>query len=81
MWRDTKILLIDDDCDRRRDMTVILNFLSEDHLACASDDWRRAVEGLESSGSILGVLVGQIDSKGGRPSCSSSWGSGTNNCR
>jgi len=65
MWRDTKILLIDDDCDRRRDMTVILNFLSEDHLACASDDWRRAVEGLESSGSILGVLVGQIDSKGG----------------
>lgn len=46
-------------------MTVILNFLSEDHLACASDDWRRAVEGLESSGSILGVLVGQIDSKGG----------------
>ncbi|MBU0810828.1 MAG: hypothetical protein KKC33_08550, partial [Gammaproteobacteria bacterium] len=27
MWRETKILLIDDDQDRRRDLTVILNFL------------------------------------------------------
>ena len=38
MWRETKILLIDDDQDRRRDLTVILNFLSEDHLSCASTD-------------------------------------------
>ncbi|MBU1301181.1 MAG: hypothetical protein KKC89_01755, partial [Gammaproteobacteria bacterium] len=42
MWRETKILLIDDDQDRRRDLTVILNFLSEDHLSCASSEWQAA---------------------------------------
>ncbi len=64
MWRDTKILLIDDDRDRCRDLTVILNFLSEDHLACSSHDWRDAVEGLESR-SVIGVLLGEVTSKGG----------------
>ena len=29
MWRETKILLIDDDSVRRRDLAVILNFLGE----------------------------------------------------
>ncbi|KGK83716.1 MULTISPECIES: sigma-54 dependent transcriptional regulator [unclassified Pseudomonas] len=64
MWRDTKILLIDDDRDRCRDLTVILNFLSEDHLACSSHDWRDAVGGLESR-SVIGVLLGEVTSKGG----------------
>ncbi|MDG6403578.1 hypothetical protein QCD79_26525, partial [Pseudomonas quasicaspiana] len=27
MWREIKILLIDDDSQRRRDLAVILNFL------------------------------------------------------
>ena len=27
MWRETKILLIDDDSARRRDLAVVLNFL------------------------------------------------------
>jgi sigma-54 specific flagellar transcriptional regulator A len=29
MWREIKILLIDDDSQRRRDMAVILNFLGD----------------------------------------------------
>lgn len=32
MWRETKILLIDDDSVRRRDLAVILNFLGEENL-------------------------------------------------
>ncbi|TXI29892.1 MAG: hypothetical protein E6Q69_14045, partial [Aquipseudomonas alcaligenes] len=33
MWRETKILLIDDNAERRRDLAVILGFLGEDHIA------------------------------------------------
>ncbi|MEZ3135027.1 sigma-54 dependent transcriptional regulator [Stutzerimonas kunmingensis] len=65
MWRETKILLIDDDHDRRRDLAVILNFLSEDHLACSSSEWQEAVARLESSRVVNGVMLGDVSSKGG----------------
>ncbi|MFP5340574.1 MAG: sigma-54 dependent transcriptional regulator, partial [Gammaproteobacteria bacterium] len=64
-WRETKILLIDDDRDRRRDLAVILNFLSEDHLACSSSEWQDAVAGLESSRAVIGVLLGDVSARGG----------------
>ena len=64
MWRETKILLIDDDHERRRDVTVILNFLGEDHLACSSQNWREAVDALPSSRDVLTVLLGEVQSKG-----------------
>ncbi|MBS68117.1 MAG: sigma-54-dependent Fis family transcriptional regulator [Pseudomonas sp.] len=65
MWRETKILLIDDDHDRRRNLAVILNFLSEDHLACSSSEWQEAVASLESSRVVNGVMLGDVSSKGG----------------
>src|SRR5690606_27608350 len=65
MWRETKILLIDDNHERRRDLTVILSFLSEDHEACSSSEWRGVVDSFESSRSVLGVLLGEVKSKGG----------------
>jgi sigma-54 specific flagellar transcriptional regulator A len=65
MWRATKLLLIDDNSERRLQMTVILNFLGEEHLACDSADWREAVVGLESSREVLSVLFGDVSAKGG----------------
>ncbi len=65
MWRETKILLIDDDSERRRDLAVILNFLGEEHLACPSSEWRQAVETLESSRNVHSLMLGQVNSKGG----------------
>lgn len=65
MWRETKILLIDDDSERRRDLTVILNFLGEDHLACGSHDWQEAVAPLASGREVLSVLLGDVQAKGG----------------
>ena len=65
MWRETKILLIDDNSERRRDLAVILNFLGEDHLVCTSQTWREAVAGLASSRDVLSVLLGDVESKGG----------------
>ena len=65
MWRETKILLIDDNAERRRDLAVILAFLGEEHVACASKDWRDAVAPLKSSRVVLSVLVGGVQTKGG----------------
>ncbi|BCD87814.1 transcriptional regulator FleQ [Pseudomonas solani] len=65
MWRETKILLIDDNSDRRRDLAVILNFLGEEHLACASRDWRDAVGALSATRDVLCILLGDVESKGG----------------
>ncbi|MBB2495891.1 sigma-54 dependent transcriptional regulator [Aquipseudomonas ullengensis] len=65
MWRETKILLIDDNTERRRDLAVILSFLGEDHLSCGSTDWREAVARLESSREVLNVLLGDVQAKGG----------------
>lgn len=65
MWRDTKILLIDDDRDRRRDMSVILDFLDEQYLACTSAEWREQVESLVSSQALLCVLLGAVEAQGG----------------
>ncbi|HLD68021.1 MAG TPA: sigma-54 dependent transcriptional regulator [Pseudomonas sp.] len=65
MWRETKLLLIDDNSERRRDLAVILNFLGEEHIACGSHDWREAVASLASSREILNVLLGEVSAKGG----------------
>jgi len=65
MWRETKILLIDDDSVRRRDLAVILNFLGEENLASPSLDWEQAVSALSSSREVLCVLVGDVSIAGG----------------
>ncbi|MBM7059564.1 sigma-54-dependent Fis family transcriptional regulator [Pseudomonas sp. UL073] len=65
MWRETKILLIDDNSERRRDLAVILNFLGEEHIACDCRDWRSAVQDFSSSREVLSVLLGDVDAKGG----------------
>ena len=65
MWRETKILLIDDNSERRRDLTVILNFLGEEHLACDSQSWQQSVAELASSREVLSVLLGEVRTKGG----------------
>src|SRR3989344_5409237 len=64
MWRETKILLIDDDSVRRRDLAVILNFLGEENLPCGSHDWQQAVVSLSSSREVICVLIGTVNAPG-----------------
>lgn len=64
MWRETKILLIDDDSVRRRDLAVILNFLGEENLPCGSHDWKQAVSSLSSSREVICVLIGTVNAPG-----------------
>ena len=65
MWRETKILLIDDDAERRHRMGIILGFLGEEHVACTSGEWRESVDSLGSSREALCVLLGDVRSRGG----------------
>lgn len=65
MWRETKILLIDDDAARRHDLGVILNFLGEEHLAASSQQWPSLLDGLADWRTLSVALVGQVDGKGG----------------
>ena len=65
MWRETKILLIDDDSVRRRDLAVILSFLGEENLTSPSHEWEQAVSALASSREVLCVLIGTVSAVGG----------------
>ena len=60
MWRETKILLIHDQAEQRKEFANILTFLDENHLACESAHWRTAVAELASSRGVLCVLLGGI---------------------
>ena len=64
MWRENKILLIDDDGERRRDLAVILNFLGEDHLVCHSDALASVTTSLQRD-AVSSVILGQVDAPGG----------------
>ena len=63
MWREIKVLLVDDDAQRRHDMKVILDFLGEEAIVAQTTDWRREVEGkIEDSTEISAVLLGDSNS-------------------
>ena len=63
MWREIKVLLIDDDQQRRHDLKVILDFLGEEAIVAGPADWRREVEGqVEDSTEISAVLLGDSHS-------------------
>ena len=54
MYREIRILLIDDDETRRHDLKVILDFVGEETVACSSSSWKEAVpEGESDSFSCL----------------------------
>ena len=63
MWREIKVLLVDDDAQRRHDLKVILDFLGEEAIVAQTTDWRREVEGkIEDSTEISAVLLGDSSS-------------------
>ncbi|CBL46746.1 Flagellar regulatory protein [gamma proteobacterium HdN1] len=62
MWREIKILLIDDEEQRRHDLRVILDFIGENTFATTSDSWRKAVEG-EDPEEFCCVLIGALKAK------------------
>ncbi|MEN9464948.1 MAG: hypothetical protein RL217_1129 [Pseudomonadota bacterium] len=59
MWRNIKVLLIDDDEQRRHDMKVILDFLGEEAIVAGSQTWQKEVSATVADPvDIMGVLLG-----------------------
>ncbi len=59
MWREIKLLVVDDDDQRRRDIKVILDFLGEVNVTLGSDNWQeQAVAELGGSDELVAVVVG-----------------------
>ncbi|GGX50656.1 sigma-54 dependent transcriptional regulator [Saccharospirillum salsuginis] len=62
MWREIKLLLIEDDEQRRREFKVILDFLGEVSVNLSSTDWRsQAEQEVESPGELVAVLIGNTE--------------------
>src|SRR5690606_8899222 len=60
MWRNNKVLVIDDDVERRRDLKILLEFLGEVTLTSSSSDWQEVVR-LENHGeNYAAVFVGDF---------------------
>jgi sigma-54 specific flagellar transcriptional regulator A len=61
MWREIKLLLVDNDEQRRHDLRVILDFLGEDNIIVYGADWlTQAKNEIESPSEIVGVLMGDV---------------------
>lgn len=63
MWRDIKVLLIDDNDTHRHDLKVILDFLGEETLVTNTINWQKAVSDLEDPTQVSGVIIGETQSK------------------
>jgi sigma-54 specific flagellar transcriptional regulator A len=58
MWRNNKVLVIDDNPSRRHDLNVLLEFLSEPALVSASDNWLSAVADQNHGEDYVAVFIG-----------------------
>ncbi|MBV1877519.1 MAG: sigma-54 dependent transcriptional regulator [Pseudomonadales bacterium] len=59
MWRDIKVLLVEADPERQRNMEVILNFLGETVISARLPDWQETVNAqIEDTREISCVLLG-----------------------
>jgi len=58
--RETSLLLIDDNPERRRHMALILDFLGETHLTCTSDQIQATASRLLAQFELGGILLGEV---------------------
>ncbi|MBL4798535.1 MAG: sigma-54-dependent Fis family transcriptional regulator [Oleispira sp.] len=59
MWREIKVLLIDDDVQRNHDLKVILDFLGEEAITANGSNWRQQVDAeVTESNEVSAVLLG-----------------------
>lgn len=57
MHRETKLLLIDDDPQQRKDIVFIFNFMDEAHIATDSKQWRDEVDKLADPSEVLCAFI------------------------
>ena len=60
MWRNNKVLVIDDNQARRHDLKILLDFLNETTLVTGSDTWQAAVAEENQGEDYVAIFVGDI---------------------
>lgn len=58
MWRNNKVLVIDDNQARGHDLKILLDFLSETTLVAASDSWQAAVAEENGGEDYVVIFIG-----------------------
>ena len=58
MWRNNKVLVIDDNPSRRHDLKILLDFLSETTLVTASNGWQAAVAEENGGEDYVAIFIG-----------------------
>lgn len=58
MWRNNKILVIDDNPSRRHDLKILLDFLGETTLVTESDSWREIVAEGDNGDGCSAIFIG-----------------------
>jgi len=60
MWRNNKVLVIDDNESRRHDLKVLLEFLGETALTASSKNWQDAVQSENKGEDYIAVFIGDF---------------------
>ncbi|WP_428239463.1 sigma-54-dependent transcriptional regulator [Gynuella sp.] len=60
MWQETKVLIIDDNIDRRQEIRVIMDFLGEEAYDSGVDEWKlKANEAFQTKDEVSAVILGE----------------------
>ena len=57
MWQNTQVLVVDDNQDRRRELTLILQFLGKSVISSPWDQWQDAVSEVKESDDDRGAMA------------------------
>ncbi|EAT12541.1 sigma-54-dependent Fis family transcriptional regulator [Bermanella marisrubri] len=63
MWREIKVLLVDDDQQRKHDMHVLMDFLGEEALESSFADWKKVAAQVEDPMELVAIVLGSTGNK------------------
>ena len=63
MWREIKVLLVDDNEQRQHDMQVLLDFLGEESLNSNTSTWREMANDSADAANIIAFIIGSSEKK------------------
>ena len=63
MWREIKVLLVDDNEQRQHDMQVLLDFLGEESINSNTSNWREMANDSADAANIIAFIIGSSEKK------------------
>ena len=63
MWREIKVLLVDDNEQRKHDMHVLLDFLGEEAFESDSKNWKTVAGNTDDPMDIVAIILGNSNTK------------------